>query len=72
MTIYKLDIAEVHEPAGAIISSYKAPRALKSSEYFLSEASAIKRREEIYEGIRKLIGFMPPVEVTILEIEVRE
>lgn len=72
-TIYRLRINEVEpDPKHGIFSSYKAPRHERSVEYFQSRTSAEKRKTEIYEGMKKLVGFIGPIEVVIEEVRLNQ
>lgn len=72
MKIYRLDYNEVADDPQICISSYRAPRTPIKQQYFASKEVALKKQSEIYEGLSKLIGFIPKVEVLITEIEVIE
>lgn len=53
-------------------SSFVSPRQLRSIEYYVTKDKADARHKEIYEGLSKLIGFIPDVDVVISEVEVIE
>jgi hypothetical protein len=73
MKIYRVDFSQIHDnPIGSFASSYKEQRTLMKSEYYLDESKALARKREVYEGVKKLIGFIPRIEVFIVEIEVIE
>lgn len=74
MKIYRLDINEIENPSrmASISSNYVSPRHLKKSEFYLSIEKAEAKRQDIQDGLSKLIGYFPSVEVTITPIEVIE
>jgi hypothetical protein len=55
---------------GMISSNYRAPRSERKVEYYASPEGAQKRQREIYEGMKKLVGFFENVEAVISEKEV--
>ena len=73
MKIYKLTVSEVAaDPTFAISSAYVAPRTERNVEYYSSLELAEKRKNEIYDGVIKLVGFIPKLEARISVIDVRE
>ena len=73
MKIYKLEVNEVAAlPEHGVLGTYRSPRTLKKSEFYLSKDKAKEKQDEIYNGMSKLVGFIPSVEVIISEIEVIE
>ena len=72
MKIWKLVINEVSPDPSVCVSSYIAPRKTRANEFYLKRESADKRRDEIYDGVQKLLGYLPKVEVLIQEITVIE
>jgi RecA/RadA recombinase len=71
MKIWVLRINQVMEPQGVITSSYRSLREEKRVEYYASVESAMKRRDEIYSGVKSLTGFIDGLEVVIAEVEVK-
>lgn len=72
MKIYKLEVNKVQEPSGAALSSYIAPRQLQKYYFYLDKLKAEKHRDEIYDGLQKLVGLFAGIEAIITEIEVIE
>lgn len=73
MKIFKLSVNKIMDFQTALISSgYRNDRVLQNEEYYLTEELAKARQKEIYEGVSKLIGFIPNMEATITVIEVKE
>lgn len=68
--IFILKINKVDPDPPTIVSSYRAPRHQKSIEYYASREGADRRRAEVYDGLKKLVGFFDGVEVEISEAEV--
>jgi hypothetical protein len=72
MKIYKLAINSIADDPDVCISSYRAPRTTKVVEYYASKEKAEAKKNEIYDGVYKLAGFIPKMEVIISEVEVIE
>lgn len=73
MIIYKLSINKILDPTSSLISSgHIDARRKQSEEYYLTEELAKARQKEIYDGLSKLIGFIPNMETNIEKIEVKE
>lgn len=72
MKVYKVIVNEVASDPAVCVSSYVAPRTLRKEEFYSNKESADKRVNEIYEGMQKLVGFIPKVEARVVEIEVSE
>ena len=71
MKVYILTINKVHPNPETIYSNYIAIRDTKSVEYYASRSSAEKRRDEIYQGLKNLVGFIDGVEAVIEEKELK-
>lgn len=72
MKIYCLVVNKVHDTPGFISSNYRADRSEKKIEYYARREDAEKRMDEIYNGTKKLTGFIDNLEVIITECEVKE
>lgn len=70
MKIYVLSIAEVGPAPSIIDSNFRAQRFNRKVEFYATKELAEKRRKNINEGMKHLIGFHPNVEVIIDEAEV--
>ncbi len=53
-----------------MISSHVNERRKQKEEFYASRDSAEKRKQEMYEGTQKLLGYIPNFEAVIDEIEV--
>ncbi len=69
--IWILTINQVaSDPNHMVTSSYRNTRHERKVEYYASIEGAQKRQREIYEGMKKLVGFFENVEAVISEKEV--
>lgn len=71
MIIWRLQINQVESTPSVVISSFRAKRHLSREEFFQSKEGAEKRRDEIYDGVKKLLGFIEQMEVVLTEVEVK-
>lgn len=69
MKVYLLTFNEVEQPRGMVASSYVSTRRERRIEYFASREGAEARQREVYEGMKKLIGFIDGFEAVISERE---
>lgn len=72
MKIWILEVNQVASDNGlGIVSSFRAQRVKQKTEYYASKEGAESRRSEIYDGVRRLTGFIEGVEVVVTEAEVK-
>lgn len=69
-SIWILTINKVEPDPPMIASNFIARRSAKAVEYFSSRTGAETRKDEIYQGLKKLVGFIEGVEVEIKEVQV--
>lgn len=72
MKVYKVSIREIHTQSMAMISSYTAPRTEQKVEFYSTRELADQRANAIRDGITKLLGYVPTMEVGVSEIDVKE
>lgn len=73
MKIYRVTLNKVLDPPGhSMVSSYINERVKKKEEFYLKRELAEKRKNEMYDGAHKLLGYIPNFEAIIDEIEVVE
>lgn len=71
MRVYILTINKVDPDPPMISSNFSARRHEKAVEYYASRDGALRRQGEIYQGLKKLVGFFDGVEVIVSESELR-
>lgn len=71
-SIWCLTINKVEPDPPMIVSSFRAARTPKATEYYASFSAANARCDEIYQGLKKLVGFIEGVEVEIKELKVNQ
>lgn len=72
MKVYKVSVREIHSASAAMISSYVTPRTEQKVEFYSTKELADKRANAIRDGVTKLLGYVPSLEVGVSEIDVKE
>lgn len=70
MKIWILTVNELGPEPSITYSSYRTPRTERKNEYYASRESAERRRDQIYDGVKSLTGFIDNMEVVIKEVKV--
>lgn len=69
MKVYVLTINEKSQDPHIMHSNFIAPRYPRKVEYYASAEGAKARKDEILDGIRKLVGFIGNIDVWVEEQE---